>query len=341
MPATVDDSLWGTPSARHEAACASGSIAILAAMAESTAGLYDSSLVIGVEVEKTQSSTDAARTLGAAAWVGHEAEGVTHVWPHTFARVAEEYAARFGLDEAHLRAISAVNLAAAKRNPTAQTRGWDVPADLADPRPTGDRRASATLRPQPSPTVEPVCWCPIDGSATPDARPSSIADGDTTVGLLPRPSWPGRRQPLRHAVPCLAAPGHGTRRHDGTGLTGSVYDCFAPSEYLAIDIGLTGPGESWKAINGDMSWAVRPRSTPVVGSSAAGTFPCDRGPMPSTQRSRSATTRESQVEALASALSISAAAQRSSSAWSSAQPGDGPRQRLMRGPRMDTNSSGG
>jgi acetyl-CoA C-acetyltransferase len=33
-----------------------------------------------------------------------------------------------------------------------------------------------------------------------------------------------------------------------------VHDCFTPSEYLAIDhIGLTGPGESWKAIeNGDL-----------------------------------------------------------------------------------------
>jgi acetyl-CoA C-acetyltransferase len=33
-----------------------------------------------------------------------------------------------------------------------------------------------------------------------------------------------------------------------------VHDCFTPSEYLAIDhIGLTGPGESWKAIeNGDI-----------------------------------------------------------------------------------------
>jgi acetyl-CoA C-acetyltransferase len=30
-----------------------------------------------------------------------------------------------------------------------------------------------------------------------------------------------------------------------------VHDCFTPSEYLAIDhIGLTGPGESWKAIEG-------------------------------------------------------------------------------------------
>ena len=33
-----------------------------------------------------------------------------------------------------------------------------------------------------------------------------------------------------------------------------VHDCFTPSEYMAIDhIGLTGPGESWKAIeNGEI-----------------------------------------------------------------------------------------
>ena len=33
-----------------------------------------------------------------------------------------------------------------------------------------------------------------------------------------------------------------------------VHDCFTPSEYLAIDhIGLTAPGESWRAIeNGDI-----------------------------------------------------------------------------------------
>ena len=37
--------------------------------------------------------------------------------------------------------------------------------------------------------------------------------------------------------------------------TFEVHDCFTPSEYLAIDhIGLTGPGESWKAIeNGDIA----------------------------------------------------------------------------------------
>src|ERR1043166_8990809 len=34
MPATVADGLWDTPAARHEAACASGSVAALAAMAD-------------------------------------------------------------------------------------------------------------------------------------------------------------------------------------------------------------------------------------------------------------------------------------------------------------------
>jgi len=34
MPATVCDELWDTPASRHEAACASGSVAALGAMAD-------------------------------------------------------------------------------------------------------------------------------------------------------------------------------------------------------------------------------------------------------------------------------------------------------------------
>ena len=42
---------------------------------------------------------------------------------------------------------------------------------------------------------------------------------------------------------------------DVDGIDGlETHDCFTPSEYLAIDhVGITGPGESWKAIeNGDL-----------------------------------------------------------------------------------------
>ena len=62
----------GMPTARHEAACASGSIAILAAAAEIEAGYYDLSCVVGLELMRNVSGLQAAQNLGAAAWTGHE-----------------------------------------------------------------------------------------------------------------------------------------------------------------------------------------------------------------------------------------------------------------------------
>src|ERR1700752_3233792 len=75
MPATVCDELWDTPATRHEAACASGSVARLAAMADLRSGAYGTALVVGVELEKTVPGDTAAQHLGAAAWTGHEGAG--------------------------------------------------------------------------------------------------------------------------------------------------------------------------------------------------------------------------------------------------------------------------
>ena len=66
MPASVNDGLWNTPSSRHEAACASGSVATLAAIADLRSGSYRSALVVGVELEKTVPGDMAAQHLGAA-----------------------------------------------------------------------------------------------------------------------------------------------------------------------------------------------------------------------------------------------------------------------------------
>ena len=68
MPATVNDGLWDTPASRHEAACASGSVATLAAIADLRSGAYRTALVVGVELEKTVRGDTAAEYLGAAAW---------------------------------------------------------------------------------------------------------------------------------------------------------------------------------------------------------------------------------------------------------------------------------
>ncbi|MFR9751393.1 acetyl-CoA acetyltransferase [Nocardia sp. 004] len=265
MPATVCDELWEVPAARHEAACASGSIAVLSALADLRAGNYDTALVVGVELEKTVPGDTAAQYLGTAAWTGHEAGDVKFVWPHMFSRIAEEYADRFGLDEAHLRAIAELNFANARRNPLAQTRDWTVPpltgavSDVDNPVVDGRLRRFD-------------CSQITDGGAglvlvTSDylrrnqhLRPLArlLGWGHRTVGL-PLEQKLRRSQGDPYVMPHVRRAVHDAFARAGIGLDAldglETHDCFTASEYLAIDhIGLTGPGESWKAIeNGDIA----------------------------------------------------------------------------------------
>jgi acetyl-CoA C-acetyltransferase len=265
MPASVVDGLWDTPSSRHEAACASGSVAILAAIADLRSGAYETALVLGVELEKTVPGDTAAAHLGTAAWTGHEGQDAKYMWPYMFSQVADEYDHRYGIDEGHLRAIAQLNFTNARANPNAQTRDWTVPNLLAA---------------GPDDEVNPIvegrirrfdCSQMTDGGAGivlvgddylrvhPDARPIGRIEGwgHRTVGL-------GLQQKLDHSADDPYVMPHVRRAvldaftrakvslDDLDGI--EVHDCFTPSEYLAIDhIGLTGPGESWKAIeNGEI-----------------------------------------------------------------------------------------
>lgn len=266
MPATVHDGLWDTPATRHEAACASGSVAALAAMADLRAGNYRTALVVGVELEKTVPGDTAAAHLGTAAWTGHEAADATYIWPSMFAEVADEYDRRFGIDDTHLHAIAALNFSNARRNPNAQTREWDVP-DLQA------RGGDDTINPPVEGRIRRYdCSQMTDGGAGvvlvnddflrdhPGVRPIGLIEGwgHRTVGL-------GLRQKLErdadnpYVMPHVRAAVHDAFGRAGIGLDDldgiEVHDCFTPSEYMAIDhIGLTGPGESWKAIeNGEIA----------------------------------------------------------------------------------------
>jgi acetyl-CoA C-acetyltransferase len=257
MPASVDDGLWDTPASRHEAACASGSVATLAAISDLRSGAYRTALIVGVELEKTVPGDTAAQYLGAAAWIDHEGTEAKFMWPYMFDRVADEYDRRYGLDDSHLRAIAQLNFANARSNPNAQTRGWTVPdplgADEANPPIEGRLRRFD-------------CSQMTDGGAGivlvtddylrdhPGARPIGCIDGwgHRTVGLglqqkLDRAANDPYVLPhVRSAVLDAFDRAHVTL-DDVDGF--EVHDCFTPSEYLAIDhIGLTGPGESWKAI---------------------------------------------------------------------------------------------
>ena len=260
MPATVRDEFWGLPASRHEAACASGSIAMLSAIADLRTGDYDCALVLGVELEKTVAGDEGARYLGAAAWAGHEGEEATFMWPYMFARVADEYDRKYGIDDRHLRAIAQLNLAHAKRNPLAQTRGWDVP-DLAVNGTDDDLNPPVEGR-----LRRYDCSQMTDGGAGvvlvsdrylrahPNVRPvARIAGwGHRTAGLGLEQKFAKSAEDaliMPHVAQAVSlAFGRAGVTLDGIhGL--ETHDCFSASEYLAIDhIGLTPPGQSWQAI---------------------------------------------------------------------------------------------
>ncbi|GAA3207902.1 acetyl-CoA acetyltransferase [Actinocorallia longicatena] len=265
MPATVIPELWGLPSSRHEAACASGGIAALAAMADLESGRYDVALVLGVELEKTVPGDLAARHLGAAAWAGHEGQDATFMWPYMFAALTDEYDRRYGLDDAHLRAIGELNFRNARANPLAQTRGWEV------------TEASFSADDKANPPVEGRlrrfdCSQMTDGGAgvvlvsdrylarRPELRGLARIQGwgHRTVGL-PLQQKLDRSRDDRYALPHVRDVIADAFRRAGLPGVDAVdgietHDCFTMSEYMAIDhFGITGPGESWKAIeNGDL-----------------------------------------------------------------------------------------
>lgn len=255
----------GLPTSRHEAACASGSVAILAASAEIEAGRYDLACVVGLEQMRNVSGQKAAENLGAAAWAGHEFQDAKFVWPRAFSDLADEYDRRYGLKPEHLLRIAEINFANGKRNPNAQTRQWQF----------NDR--SFTLDDEANPVVEgrtrkQDCGQVTDGAAVVFlASEKRAAEYAARHGVplesLPRiKGWGHRSAPISYAAKIRASEGaeyvfpqvrraiEDARKRAGVSDLSQIdvvetHDCFTTTEYMAIDhLGLTAPGESWKAV---------------------------------------------------------------------------------------------
>lgn len=261
----TDPGLSGLPTARHEAACASGSIAILAASAEIEAGRYDLAMVVGVEQMKTVDPAKGGDFLGTAAWYDREAKGIEFPFPKLFGRLGDEYDKRYGLKDEHLAHISAVNYSNAKRNPLAQTRNWYMTEDHAR---STDKFNS------------------VIGGRIKISDCSQVTDGATSLFLASEKAaaaYAKKRGVKLDSLPRLLGWGHKTapiefdkkvaeskdnayvlphtrqaildsfRRAGIADVWGvqaiETHDCFTTSEYMAIDhFGLTKPGEAWKAI---------------------------------------------------------------------------------------------
>jgi acetyl-CoA C-acetyltransferase len=261
----ADPALSGLPTSRHEAACASGSIAILAASADLEASRYDLALVVGVEQMKTVDPAKGGDFLGTAAWYEREAKGIEFPFPKLFGKLGDEYDKRFGLKDEHLAHISAVNYSNAKLNPLAQTRSWYMTEDHAK---SQDKFNS------------------VIGGRIKISDCSQVTDGGVAVLLASEKyaSAYAKRMGLDLArIPKILGWGHKTapieltakvaeskdnpyvlphtrqsildafRRAGVSDVSGidaiETHDCFTTSEYMAIDhFGLTAPGESWKAV---------------------------------------------------------------------------------------------
>ncbi len=262
MVAQVVPELWGVPAMRHEGACASSSLAVLAAMAEIEAGRYDCILVLGVEEFKNTPGDVASVNQNAASWQGHEDIDCRFMWPAVFGLAAQEYERRYGLDRRYLNRIAELNYANARKNPLAQTRNWAFnPLSFTD-----DDNAN--------PLIEP-------GTRRQDC--GQITDGAAGVVLASRRFTEGWARRTGRRAARITGWGHrnaGLRFHDKiarsqgadyvfphvrqtitdawarAGIGGiddvqgvETHDCFTTTEYIALDhLGLTAPGQSWQAV---------------------------------------------------------------------------------------------
>jgi acetyl-CoA C-acetyltransferase len=261
----ADPVLSGIATSRHEAACASGSIAILAASAEIEAGRYDLAAAVGLEQMKTVDTVTGGDFLGTAGWYERECKGKDYPFPRLFGRLGDEYDKRYGLREEHLTRISEINFANARLNPLAQTRSWIMNKEDEQQQAKFNQRIAGRIR---------VRDC------------SQVTDGAAVVMLASEKyaaEWAKRNGRKLDDVPRIQGWGHHTaplefdakiaesRDHPyvlphtrqaildafaraGVGgvneLSGiETHDCFTTSEYMAIDhFGITAPGESWKAV---------------------------------------------------------------------------------------------
>lgn len=137
----VNPAFFGVPSARYEAACASGSVAIDVAATKIRADEYDVCIVVGWELMKTVESRVGADYLGRAAYYEKEGRGVDLPFPKLFGKLADETLKKYpDLSESRymdaLAKISIINYGNAKRNPLAQTRKWFMSYDQAKTRGT-------------------------------------------------------------------------------------------------------------------------------------------------------------------------------------------------------------
>lgn len=260
----IHPNLAHVPASRHEAACASGSMAILAAMADIQSGRYDLACVLGIEQMRNVSGLQAAENLRGAAWVDQEMQDANYLWPCAFSQLIDEYDKRYGVNKAHLSAISKKNLDNAKNNPNAQTRSWNY------------SEANFEENEETNPTTEGRirrydCGQVTDGAAVVFLASESAAKeyakkrGLKLENLSTISGWGHINSPMhlkqkfqksaesKYVFPHLRTLFSQTLERAGITFEQvhgmEVHDCFNITEYMILDhLAVKPAGQAWQAI---------------------------------------------------------------------------------------------
>lgn len=243
----IDPKLRGIPTMHTEAACASGSVAILTAAQQIMAGFHDVILVVGAEQQKTMSPAEGSDVLGAAAdYAVEKAHYGEFMIPKLFADIARSYMARHGMTERQLSGVAVKNYAHARLNPLAQMREKQLTLDQAG-------TASASNPSVMPPLKVSDCSQITDGAAAVVLcsggflkkrgrnAPRLLGYGHTTDHLLlAKKDVPDFPMAGRAADQAYQMAGVTPRELHGV----EVHDCFSISEIVAYEIlGLAKRGE--------------------------------------------------------------------------------------------------
>ena len=264
MLISVLPELAGIPASRHEAACASGSMALMSAISDILSGVYETSLVLGVELMKNVTGKQAADYLATAAWTDNEGQEAEFMWPYMFSKVYDFYDEYYGINHKYLDRISEINLKNAKENSNAQTRDWIINSEYfsydesLNPKIEGEIRKSD-------------CGRITDGGAAiivvnEDYAKKYAAKNNLALNDIPYiKGWAQTTAPLSlneklqtfmpssYAFPYLRKAIETAYKKASITVNDvdvfETHDCFSISEYVTIEhFGLTKPGEAWKAI---------------------------------------------------------------------------------------------
>ncbi len=260
----VHPAFYGVPSARFEAACASGSVALDAAVTKVRAEDYDVAIAIGWELMKTVDTKTCGDFLGRAAFYETEGRGVEFPFPKLFGKLADKLVERYQLDEnrfmSNLATISAINYGNAKRNPLAQTRRWFMDEKQANMRGTATNAQIGGL------IAISDCSQVTDGAAVVVMASDKFVNERFSGKKFPVvKGWGHRVAPMEFTKKMEESDGNDflipwTRQtvvdaYSRAGLTVNeidffeTHDCFTSSEYAAISaFGITAPKNEYQAI---------------------------------------------------------------------------------------------